>query len=60
MENYCFGVDVGGTTVKCGLFQIDGRLLDKWEVKTNTSNNGSHILPDVAESILAKRWKKNH
>ena len=29
---YCFGVDIGGTTVKMGLFQIDGVLLEKWEI----------------------------
>ena len=27
---YCFGIDIGGTTVKMGLFQEDGELLDKW------------------------------
>ena len=30
MANYVFGVDVGGTTVKLGLFDISGNLLDKW------------------------------
>ena len=29
---YCFGVDVGGTTVKIGLFQADGVLVDKWVI----------------------------
>ena len=24
MGKYCFGIDVGGTSVKCGLFQTDG------------------------------------
>ena len=24
MGLYCFGIDVGGTTVKCGLFKTDG------------------------------------
>ena len=37
---YCFGVDVGGTTVKIGLFQADGVLVDKWEIKTRTENKG--------------------
>ena len=31
---YCFGVDIGGTTVKMGLFEGDGNLIDKWEIKT--------------------------
>ena len=33
---YCFGVDVGGTTVKLGLFTVEGELLDKCEIKTYT------------------------
>ena len=31
MANYAFGIDVGGTTVKLGLFTAEGELLDKWE-----------------------------
>lgn len=51
---YCFGVDIGGTTVKIGLFRTDGELLDKWEIKTRTENKGEAILPDVAESLKRK------
>lgn len=51
MTKYAFGVDVGGTTIKLGLFQEDGALLNKWEIPTRTENQGSNILPDVAESI---------
>lgn len=54
MKNYCFGIDVGGTTVKMGLFQIDGKVLDKWEIATRTENGGEAILPDIAASALAK------
>lgn len=32
MKQYIFGVDLGGTTVKLGLFDTDGALLDKWEI----------------------------
>lgn len=49
-----FGIDVGGTTVKCGLFTAEGKLLDTWEIPTRTENQGSRILPDVAESVQAK------
>ena len=31
---YCFGIDIGGTTVKMGLFHFDGTLVEKWEVET--------------------------
>lgn len=54
MIKYCFGIDVGGTTVKCGLFEVSGELLEKWEIPTRTENCGSAILPDVAETIGAK------
>ena len=50
----CIGIDVGGTTVKVGLFETDGTLLEKWEVKTRREENGKYILPDVAESIRGK------
>ena len=54
MGNYCFGIDVGGTTVKCGLFMTDGTLVDKWEIPTRLENEGSSVLPDIAETIKAK------
>ena len=51
MKGYGFGIDVGGTTVKLGFFDREGHLLDKWEIPTDTSNNGSAILPDVAQAV---------
>lgn len=51
---YCFGVDVGGTTVKLGFFQEDGSLLDKWEITTRKEECGKYILSDVATSIQEK------
>jgi glucokinase len=59
MKKYVFGVDVGGTTVKMGLFNVDGEVLDKWEIKTRTENGGEAILPDVAASALAKLEEKS-
>ena len=58
MKKYCFGVDVGGTSIKCGLFQIDGLLVDKWEIPTRTDNHGEAILPDIAKAIEAKLEEK--
>lgn len=51
MKKYAFGVDVGGTTCKIGFFETNGTLLDKWEIKTNTANNGESILSDVAQAV---------
>lgn len=54
MKEYCFGIDIGGTTVKCGLFNVKGDILEKWEIPTRTENNGINILPDVADTINGK------
>ena len=50
----CIGVDIGGTSVKIGLFETTGELLDKWGVKTCKEDGGVNILPDVAASIRKK------
>ena len=51
---YCFGVDIGGTTVKIGVFTAAGEALDKWEIPTRTEFNGVNILPDISESVKKK------
>ena len=51
MEQYIFGVDLGGTTIKHGLFTVDGKLTDKWEIPTRTENRGENLLPDIAASV---------
>lgn len=58
MASYCFGIDIGGTTVKCGLFLTTGELCEKWEIKTRTEDGGKAILPDVAAAIQAKMEEK--
>ena len=58
MEKYVFGIDIGGTTVKCGLFTVKGELLEKWEIPTRTENNGAAILPDVADTVMKKIQEK--
>lgn len=55
---YCFGIDIGGTTVKIGLFSINGEVIDKWEIKTRTENQGENILPDISQAILSKLEEK--
>ena len=54
MSKYCFGIDVGGTTVKCGLFEENGSLIDKWEIQTRTENGGENVLPDIAATVMSK------
>ena len=58
MSKVIFGVDLGGTTVKMGLFDTEGNVSDKWEIKTRKEDNGSKILPDIAEAIKKKMAEK--
>lgn len=58
MAKYVFGVDIGGTTVKIGLFSDKGELLEKWEIDTRVGDGGMHVLPDIAESLKAKMAEK--
>ncbi len=55
---YCFGVDVGGTSIKMGLFTVEGNILDKWEIETRTENQGETILSDIADSLKGKMSEK--
>ncbi|MDR0963828.1 MAG: ROK family glucokinase [Clostridium sp.] len=48
---YAFGVDIGGTTNKIGLFTQEGSLIYKWEIPTRREHKGINILPDLAKSI---------
>lgn len=48
---YGFGIDVGGTTVKLGLFTEPGELLEKWEIPTRTEDHGGAILPDIVDAV---------
>ena len=59
MAKYCMGIDVGGTTVKLGLFTEDGTVLDKWEIVTRKDDGGAFILSDIAQSLEEKWSSKN-
>ena len=54
MKPYAFGVDIGGTTVKIGLFETEGNLLEKWEIPTRVEGNGNRIIPDIADAVNGK------
>ena len=58
MKPYCFGIDVGGTTVKCGFFKTDGTLVEKWEIPTRKEDHGVNVLPDIGKTILDKMAEK--
>lgn len=46
-----FGVDVGGTTIKIGMFDNQCELITKCEIKTDTTNDGANILTDICKKI---------
>jgi len=45
------GIDLGGTTVKFAILTTEGEIQQKWSIKTNILDEGSHIVPDIIESI---------
>lgn len=49
---YCFGIDIGGTTVKIGLAAEDGTLLEGWEIPTRKEPTPEGLLLDIRVSIL--------
>lgn len=56
---YAFGIDVGGTTIKLGVFDAEHEeLLEKWEIPTRTEGNGRYILEDAAASVKSKICEK--
>ncbi|MDO5456208.1 MAG: ROK family protein, partial [Eubacteriales bacterium] len=59
MKPYAFGVDIGGTTVKIGLFSTEGKFLENWEIPTRKEESGGFILPDIAEAISRKLEELN-
>jgi glucokinase len=58
MKTYAFGIDIGGTTIKIGLFKTSGILQETWEIPTKTQNQGECILTNIAEAIKAKIEKE--
>ncbi len=57
MAKFCFGADIGGTSVKMGMFSMEGELLGKWEILTNYNT----VLEDVARTIkehFSEEFKK--
>lgn len=59
MSQKCIGIDIGGTTVKIGVFTTEGTLLEKWEVPTRKEEGGKYILGDIAASIKEKTAEWN-
>lgn len=58
MKEYVFGVDIGGTAIKLGLFKAEGQLVEKWEIKTRKENEGKYILEDIVDALENKLNEK--
>lgn len=52
-HKYCFGVDLGGTTVKIGLLTISGEMIEKYQIPTRKEQNGKYIIGDIVDKIDA-------
>lgn len=53
MENHWFvGVDIGGTTIKMAFIDTYGDIVKKWEIPTNTKNEGKQITADISKAIF--------
>lgn len=59
MSKYVFGVDIGGTTIKFGLFTKEGELIEKFVVETDSSYEGRNLIPQIANGILLKLEEKS-
>ncbi len=57
MNHYVYGIDVGGTSIKCGRFVVlneaekEIELVKKWEIPTKLEEEGSHILQDISDTV---------
>ncbi|EOH97221.1 glucokinase [Enterococcus moraviensis ATCC BAA-383] len=51
MDKKLIGIDLGGTTIKFAILTTDGDVQQKWSIETNILDEGSHIVPDIIESI---------
>ena len=59
MKTYAFGIDVGGTNIKIGLFKTDGTLVETWEIPTRIEEKGKYILEEIAGAIQSKVKEHN-
>ena len=51
MSKKIIGIDLGGTSVKFAILTQKGEVQEKWSIKTNILDEGSHIVDDMIESI---------
>jgi len=53
--NHIIGIDIGGTSVKIGLFDTEGNMTKKWSIFTNKEDNGKYIMKEIYQSLINKK-----
>ncbi|MRJ46504.1 ROK family glucokinase [Fundicoccus ignavus] len=51
MKDKIIGIDLGGTSAKMAIISLTGDVLEKWSVSTNILEEGTHIVPNLIESL---------
>ncbi|PKX54090.1 glucokinase, partial [Lactiplantibacillus pentosus] len=51
MDRKLIGVDLGGTTTKFAILTENGDIQQKWSIETTILDEGSHIVPNIIDSI---------
>jgi glucokinase len=60
MSKYIYGVDVGGTSIKIGLFDMDSmEIIRDFEVETPKTNHKESIFKTIYESLVANNKVSN-
>ena len=63
MSNYAIGIDLGGTNLKAGIVDKDGKILHRLSTKTNSDADSqtisNQILELIAEIIKISNFKKS-
>lgn len=58
MGKLCFGVDLGGTTVKMGVFTVEGSLLSDWEIPNKKKRKKVNIFLMILQNQSRQKLKK--
>ncbi|KAA0549421.1 ROK family glucokinase [Bacillus sp. BGMRC 2118] len=53
-QKWYVGIDLGGTTIKMAFVTTEGEIEHKWEIPTDTSQNGELITTSIASSLEQK------
>lgn len=59
MEKLILGIDLGGTSIKLGFITETGDIFKKWEIPTNTENQGDFIVEDIWNSLQDRLYENN-